>query len=299
MNNKGQASIFIAIFIAILLGFAAFVIDIGLFTYKKGMFQNACDAAVLSGAQDLYSGTDTVRNSLLQYIWGNGLSPEKIEISFSDSNHIITVKAFDSVKFFFAPVLGIKQGDISVKASAIMAPVKKVFKGLRPFGIEKSSFSLNQQVILKVTAWGGGSSDIKALTLDSTGIAPYEAAILNGSDKTFEVGDSVAMEKNSINNTTVSAVRSLINMCSHSPRCTPESYRTDCPKIITVPVIDSLSDAGGDYVEIAGFARFFPTGAADYGEYVEITGEFIEDVDNGEPDTGQYDYGMRAVKLID
>lgn len=49
-NESGQAMVFVALFLVVLMGFAALAVDVGAMTVQRSKLQNAADAAALAGA---------------------------------------------------------------------------------------------------------------------------------------------------------------------------------------------------------------------------------------------------------
>lgn len=137
-NEKGFAMIFIAVALVVLLGFTALAIDIGLLVSRKSTLQKACDAAALAGAQELPADTSSADTIARQYMMNNGATNQtNLNISFEESNNKIIVNAQEQVQFLFAKVLGISQGQVNVKAAALIGSVNTIFagSGLRPFAV--------------------------------------------------------------------------------------------------------------------------------------------------------------------
>lgn len=137
-NEKGFAMIFIAVALVVLLGFTALAIDVGLLVSRKSTLQKACDAAALAGAQELPDDTSSADTIARQYMMNNGATNQtNLIISFEESNYKIIVNAQEQVQFLFAKVLGISQGDVNVRAAALVGEVNTIFEGsgLRPFAV--------------------------------------------------------------------------------------------------------------------------------------------------------------------
>ena len=58
-NESGQAMVFVALFLVVLMGFAALAVDVGAMTVQRSKLQNAADAAALAGALDYANAEST------------------------------------------------------------------------------------------------------------------------------------------------------------------------------------------------------------------------------------------------
>lgn len=334
-NKKGAINIIIALSMVVLMGFAAIAIDVGWMLYHKSRLQNATDAAALAGARELLRNEKNkkkvrdelrvdAKNTVKEYMVYNMLGSDGGEYdgSFSydvmfygddnKSDKKIVVSASKNIDYFFARVLGIDSGDVSAKSAAIIAPLKNVPEGLRPFGVEQckedEEWSFGDQVILKTDSEEGNiRGNFQALALDGTGGDLYGSCIINGSMTGYDIGDDVVTEPGNIVGKTDESVRKLIDDCIsiHNPPCTYDAYVDGCPRVITIPIIDSLVDAHGrDTVKIVGFAVFFIEDVKEVDDidsndkYAEVKGRFIRELIIGDADEDEEDLGAIGVKLV-
>jgi Flp pilus assembly protein TadG len=98
-----------------MIGFSALVVDIGNVALHKAKTQSVVDAIALAAAQDL---PDTVKatETAEHYAELNGIDPSKIQISFTNSNNSIRVKASENVDYFFAKIFN--QNGCTVESNA-------------------------------------------------------------------------------------------------------------------------------------------------------------------------------------
>src|SRR5207249_7238600 len=84
-NDNGQATVITVVFLVVLLGMAALVLDIGSWYRADRSTQSTADAAALAGAQQLPQDTATARSLALQYAGknGGGVTPGDVSISSS------------------------------------------------------------------------------------------------------------------------------------------------------------------------------------------------------------------------
>lgn len=285
-NKNGSIIIIIAVALIAFIGFAALVTDFGMLVYRKSQLQNACDASVLAGAQELPYDTANAENIARQYALDNGVDSSNLMVTFTENNHKIIVHTKDQVQFIFARIIGINQGNVEAQAAAMVAPLSKIYYGLRPFGVVDDTFAYDQQVILK-----GGSDDVQngnfgALRLDEgEGASHYNEMIVEGCSHSYKVGDSIPTEPGNIVNKTIKGVEECID---------------NGTRIIPVPLIDSLDVNGtSEEVIILGFALFYIEDIKKVGGHTEITGRFIKKVISGGADPDQPNYGALGVKLVD
>lgn len=298
-NNKGSAVIFIAISFVVLLGFTALVTDIGMMVHRKSKLQVAVDAAALAGAYEIPKHTTKAKEVALQYAALNGAKKENVSVSFEESDNVIVVTATEKVNLFFAKVLGIKEGNVSVLAAA----TNETGKGLRPFGVDKKTYleALNEEededeedgwVVLKVGVGNSHSGNFHALQLDDPGAKDYKNIILTGSETAYQIGDYVKTETGNMVGPTKDAIKDLIKLCEDTSTidggCTQEHYTNyvdsngnvhKCPRVVAVPIIESMEVNGKDEVLIINFAEFFVESIRSKGGYTEVLGIFLGTID--------------------
>lgn len=137
-NEDGQVLVLTALLLAVLLGFAALTIDIGMVYITKTKLQNAADAAALAGAQDLpntssdtITGNLTAESTAIYYAEQNGVqeSETKPTPSYNGDSTKIEVICTKTISYTFARVLGFTQADVSARAIA-----QKITVGGEAFG---------------------------------------------------------------------------------------------------------------------------------------------------------------------
>jgi len=150
-NEDGQVLVLTAILLAVLLGFAALTIDIGMVYITKTKLQNAADAAALAGAQDLpnssidtLTANDTAESTARNYAEQNGVPAleTKPTPSYNGDPTKIEVICTKTVSYTFARVLGFTQAEVSARAIAQKATVGGEAFGFAVFAGEgKASFN--------------------------------------------------------------------------------------------------------------------------------------------------------------
>jgi Flp pilus assembly protein TadG len=118
-NQRGQATVITVVFLVVLLGMAALVLDVGSWYRAKRSAQSTADAAALAGAQTL-PDTANAKTLAQQYASKNGgLGSGTITFSTSQSaNDSITVRVSRPAPGFFAKLFGVRSVTVGGTATA-------------------------------------------------------------------------------------------------------------------------------------------------------------------------------------
>ena len=150
-NQRGQSMVLTVVFMVVLLGFAALVIDVGSWYRAHRSAQSTADASALAGAQVL-PDTQAATTLATQYaskngggISGSGGSPQ---ITFSQQGYetdTITVKVTRPAPGFFAKAFGSAFGTVNVSrtATARAYNVYSVRNGIAPITVNYKHPLLN------------------------------------------------------------------------------------------------------------------------------------------------------------
>ncbi len=117
-NQRGQATVLSLVFMTVLLGMAALVLDIGSWYRADRATQSTADAAALAGAQGL---PDTAQATTLasQYAAKNGGGLQSVTFSNSlGPNDTINVKIQKPASGIFTKLFGVSSINVGSKASA-------------------------------------------------------------------------------------------------------------------------------------------------------------------------------------
>ena len=134
-EESGGVAVFVAIFMVVLLGFTALVIDGGSLYLEKSKLQKALDAAVLGGAQKVLIGEIEAKTAAKELSQQNGYSLADSDI---EAIHRTSVKATKTivVPLTFAKIIGVNDATVSASAKAIVAPIT-ICGGVVPIAVEK------------------------------------------------------------------------------------------------------------------------------------------------------------------
>jgi Flp pilus assembly protein TadG len=120
-DNRGQTTVLTLVFMVVLLGMAALVLDVGSWYRSDRALQQTADAAALAGAQALPDSTGTASNLAIEYADKNGGGLTGAGITFSGefgTNDTIQVKMTRDAPGFFSSVLGLNGATVGAHASA-------------------------------------------------------------------------------------------------------------------------------------------------------------------------------------
>lgn len=117
-SERGSTLVWVTLLMPVLMGFCAFVIDIGRVVLEKQRLQNAIDAACLAGAKDL-PNIITAETTAYTYMDSNGCnSSDILGFDFSSSNYTIKIFGSKEVEYTFAKILGFDSITVHPSAAA-------------------------------------------------------------------------------------------------------------------------------------------------------------------------------------
>jgi Flp pilus assembly protein TadG len=135
-DERGQAFVLTVVVLAMLMGMAALVLDVGHWYRAKRDLQAVADAAALAGAQALPDDPAQAAALAAQYAADNGgPAPEVVFTSKNLANDTITVRVKRAEPGFFSKVFSIDSVDIGSKAAA-RTGVLGAAQYAAPFGID-------------------------------------------------------------------------------------------------------------------------------------------------------------------
>jgi secretion/DNA translocation related TadE-like protein len=123
-SDRGQATVLTLIFLVVLLGMAALVLDIGSWYRADRDTQSTADAAALAGAQSLPDDTGGAVSLASSYAGKNGGGLQSTTISSSiASNDTIKVKISREAPGIFTKLFGHDSTTVGSSATARVAPL--------------------------------------------------------------------------------------------------------------------------------------------------------------------------------
>jgi hypothetical protein len=293
LDDKGNIAIILCLVFTALLGFTAYVLDIGLVYVEKVKLSNAIDSAVLAASLELPTNTTKARNVAIEYLEKNKVDPSKVSITISDDKKSIQMEGIKNVNHLFAPMIGINNSNINASTKAIIAPIKSIKGGVRPFAVEAFDFSYGDIVTLKEGAGDGYHGNYGEVSLGGTGANVFKSNALYGYNGLITVGDRIYTETGNMAGA-ASAIKNYIN----SEYSSFNSFERDSIRLWTVPLVDSLIVDGRKDVLVVGFGEFYVEGITMSTGKIQIQGRFIKYVTNGEIDMTLSDTGAYGAKLV-
>jgi hypothetical protein len=301
-QSCGQAYVLTILFLVVLLGMAAAVLDVGSWYRAQRALQATVDAAALAGAQKLPDSTGDASALASEYAAKNGGGT--MNISFSNSvvsNDTITVKGSKPAPGFFAKVFGVKTVTVAAHASARVGGITQA-KYVVPIVVDEKHPKLQcdpnpcsgeteldyQHLKANGSPDGSGNFGFINLTGDSgTGTSELEKWITNGFDKYLGLGDYDARTGNPFSSSHIGDVL--------------EAREGD---VLLFPVYRKIVGTGtGAKFQIVGWAAFRITGLNLQGTNEKIFGEFVsvtwDGVQAGSVGETPPDFGVKNVSLID
>lgn len=289
LDNKGNVAIFLSLFITVLFGFTAFVIDIGIIYSEKIKLSNAIDSAALAATLELPKDEIKARATAIEYIQKNNEDPNQATITISADNKSVQIETVKNVEHLFAKIIGISNSEVDVKTKAIVAPVKSVKDGVRPFAVEVFNFSYGDLVTLKHGAGDGYHGNYGVVAL---GGSVFKSNALYGYSGTVSVGDYIDTEPGNMTGA-CTAIKNYIN----DENSTFNNFPRDSIRLWTVPLVDSLIVDGRTSVLVVGFAVFYVEDAKNTSGKMEFDGRFVRYVLSGPVDVNLNDTGAYGAKL--
>jgi Flp pilus assembly protein TadG len=120
-DNRGQTTVLTLVFMAVLLGMSALVLDLGSWYRSDRGLQQTADAAALAGAQALPMSTGNATSLAIEYANKNGGGLGSGGIAFSGSfmaNDTIKVNMTREAPGFFSKMFGLKSVTVGAHAAA-------------------------------------------------------------------------------------------------------------------------------------------------------------------------------------
>jgi Flp pilus assembly protein TadG len=121
-NESGQVMVLTALFMVVMVGMTAFVVDVGSWFRAQRATQSTVDAAALAGAQALPGDTTTASSFAISYGSKNGGGIAGANITFAskyEPNDTIRVSTTNAAPGFFSKIFGLGSVTVHAHASAL------------------------------------------------------------------------------------------------------------------------------------------------------------------------------------
>ena len=299
-SDRGQATVLTLVFLVVLLGMAALVLDIGSWYRADRATQNTADAAALAGAQALPSNPGNANTLALQYVGKNGGGTPTVSLQTKFlTNDTVKVNVSRPATGIFTKLFGVRTVTVGSHASA-RASLMDQAKYVAPIGVN----ILNPKLKGTTTCPCFGSTNLTVLPLGKTG-APGAFDLLNIDSSHGGTGPSILASW---------ILKGYSGYLSLGDYFSDAGAKWDSSEVqnalqsrigteLLFPVYDTIkgSGAGAQYHVIA-WVGFHMTAHEEHGSTGSITGWFTEVVWTGIASTsatGQPNLGARVVNLVD
>jgi Flp pilus assembly protein TadG len=297
-SERGQAMVFMVLFLVALVGMSTLVLDVGSWFREKRQLQATADAAALAGAQALPGDPGTARTVAVRYAAANGggvAGADVVITSGSSANDTITVQARNNASGVFSRVFGISFVRIGAVAAARVAVPSQaefvapmVVSDKHPLLAGPGCPCFGQETSLPYDQMGAPGG-FGMLELDggsgTVGTSAESAWILKGFDKYLPLG--------------------MYNSDPGAKFTSSEVLNALQQRVGTVllfPVFHVLTGTGSNaQYKIVGWVGFYLDSFDAHGNTATLNGHFTEFIAQGiQSTTGSAppDFGVRSVQLI-
>lgn len=298
-NKKGNSSILLLIIITTILCLMSLTVDAGRLYIEKGRLQNTLDSAALAAISVYREGEERMLEEAIKYAELNGLPAEELSIDIQEDNRKVTVSCNRNVALYFARFFDVDNADVEAESVAVAGAISAV-GGIRPFAVEEQDFEYGDSYTLKEGGGGGSSGNYGALALGGNGACNYKKNIINGyNGPLLKVGDEVSTEPGNMAGPTYDGVRAILDSDPGEHGEDLSQLEANCPRIISIPIVETLDVCGRSKVKIVGFAAFFLENVKKKNGKTEIKGIFLEKITEGEIDEDAESFGLYGTKLVE
>lgn len=287
-----------ALMLVVLFGFAALVVDAGAVYVAKQRAQQGADAGALAGAQALLTGADVAVDTAVAMARRNDALADYTATADAGAGRV-RVTGRIRVPLWFARIFGEEQVSIVVEASAVLAPLERG-TGMVPLAVPQQTFTYGQRVYLTDDAGDGQSGNYGFLDFSGRGARGLEADLAEGYPFPLWVGEQVPTEPGRMTGPVAQAIDLRMAADADDASCASfETVRSDCHRVMYLPVVDSLDVDGKKPITIVGFAAFWLEGLVDDGGHQRIAGRFLRLIRPGEAGPAVFDDGVYTVRLTE
>jgi putative Flp pilus-assembly TadE/G-like protein len=301
-SSCGQAYVVTVLFLVVLLGMAAAVLDVGSWYRAHRSLQATVDAAALAGAQALPEDPGKASALASQYASKNGGGA--ITVSFSTkvfTNDTIKVTGSRPAPGFFSKVFGVNSVTVKTHAAAragyptqvkwvvpIVVDEKHPKLQCNPNPCSGSTELIYQHLKANGSPNGAGNFGFINLTGEGgVGSSTLEDWIENGFDKYLGLGDYDARTGNPFSSSHIGDV-----------------LDARVGDVLLFPIYRKLSGSGtGAKYQIIGWAAFRLTGMDVKGNNEKLFGEFVgvtwDGIQAESASDAPPNFGVKNVSLVD
>ena len=297
-GERGQAMVFMVLFLVALVGMSTLVLDVGSWFRDKRQLQATADASALAGAQALPGSPGTASSLALQYADANGGGVAAADIAITSglsAGDTITVQAKNTTPGFFSKVFGLDFVNVGASAAARVAIPSEaeyvapmVVSDRHPLLAGNGCPCFDQDTSLPYDPLGApGAFGMLDLSGQNGGVGSSTEGdwILHGFDQYLPLGDYASDPGAKFTSSQVqSALQARIGT------------------VLLFPVFHKLTGTGSNaQYSIVGWVGFHLDSFDAHGNTATLNGYFTQFIAQGiqsSTGTSQPDFGVRSVQLI-
>jgi secretion/DNA translocation related TadE-like protein len=303
-NDRGQATVITVVFLVVLLGMAALVLDIGSWYRADRATQSTADAAALAGAQALPYDTSNAGSLAQQYANKNGGGVTGGDVTISSSpygtNDTIKVQVHRTASGVFTKLFGVNQVGVGSKATA-RASLMQSAQYVAPIGVNLK----HQNLKGRPTCPCFGAGNVTTLPLGKTG-APGSFDLLNIDGSKGGTGGQILADWILHGYSGYLPIGAYLSDtgAKWNDSLVQNALEQRMHTTLLFPVYDTLSGSGANATyHVVGWVGFYLMGHSASGSSGSLTGYFTEvtwdGIESTATDGSNPDLGARTVKLID
>jgi secretion/DNA translocation related TadE-like protein len=304
-TERGQAAVLTLVFLVVLLGMAALVLDVGSWYRADRATQATADAAALAGAQALPDSTADASSLASQYADKNGGGLNGVSFSNSyGTDDTITVQVKKPATGIFSRLFGVDSINVGSKATARTALISEA-RYVAPIAVNKNHPMLigcnnhgpclgpqyRTTIPVSTTGAPGAFALVNLLNQASgtSGASVLANWIENGYDGWLKIGNYFSDPGVKFNS---NGIQDAMNL------------RMQDHPVMLFPVYDTLTGNGSNAeYHVIGWVPFHVLGVDKQGNNGNVTGYFTDTIWAGgiQPVPGgpqPPNYGARTVQLI-
>ncbi len=228
-GERGVVLVWVAMLLPVILGLAAFGVDVSYWYFEQRQLQNAADAAALAAAHDLPSSPSTAATDAQAYLSQNVSGAAMASATpYNGDSAAIKVTVSKPGPLFFASVLGIRSPTIT--ASAVARKTQTTISGSSPTtgndtcGYPASSF--NESTVMRWVQTNGTGSRAQVVAY-----ANDENSVLLGVNGATPMVGGTGVSQNGGNGQTGAASYHGANVSGGSPLLTDPAGRPYFPAL--------------------------------------------------------------------
>jgi Flp pilus assembly protein TadG len=337
-DQKGAALVLVALSIVALIGFTALAVDGGYLYFRHTRLQDISDSAAIAAGIEIVETSSKTKadafSAAIDYVERHGLETTNensssytatikwgteigdITVSFPGENlSKIMVQITLDANTFYARALGTTSTPVRVTSVVQIGRAKQQQGNLVPVGIYDSEYERGKRYELTyspsehIIPGHYGFLDFPDYVDDNGKQLKFADYMEYGYPGTLAVGDIIETEPG-IAEGQAEKINERTKRCKkvHSPECTYQNFQEPCPKIIALPIVETVQvdPTGKHEVRIVGFAKFFFDGYEAKGDKNAnppvpdniLYGYFLEQLVPTQVAEGDDQFTTQAVNLI-